>query len=113
MVAADPVRLPAVEALAVIRERQGRVGDAVRLRRQIYSQRAPTSAELVHLGGLAMTAGQTAVAIDAFEKARSDHDLELGVLYLAAGRLENARIHGRTDRFRRSHQPRPGGRVSG
>ena len=31
------------------------------------------------------------MAIDAFEKARSDHELELGVLYLAAGRLQEAR----------------------
>ena len=38
-----------------------------------------------------MAVGQTAVAIDAFEKAHSNHDLELGVLYLAAGRLQDAR----------------------
>src|SRR5260370_24071523 len=40
---------------------------------------------------MAMDAGQTAVGIDAFEKGHSDHDLELGVLYLAAGRLPEAR----------------------
>ena len=40
---------------------------------------------------MAMAVGQTAVAIDAFEKAHDDHDLELGVLYLAAGRLQEAR----------------------
>jgi Tfp pilus assembly protein PilF len=38
-----------------------------------------------------MSVGQTAVAIDAFERAHRDHDLELGVLYLAAGRLADAR----------------------
>ena len=38
-----------------------------------------------------MDAGQTAIAIDAFEKSHSDHNLELGVLYLAAGRLSEAR----------------------
>ena len=91
VVAKDPARLPAVEALATIRERQGRLEDAIRLRQQVNAQRTPTSAELVHLGQLAMTAGQTAAAIDAFEKAHSDHELELGVLYLAAGRLQDAR----------------------
>jgi len=38
-----------------------------------------------------MRAGNTPVAIDAFEKAHADHDLELGVLYLAAGRYDDAR----------------------
>ena len=45
-----------------------------------------------------MALGQTTVAIDAFEKARAiagrrafTHDLELGVLYLAARRFEEAR----------------------
>ncbi len=91
VVADDPERLPAVEGLATIRERQGRIEDAIRLRQQIYRQRAPTSGELVQLGRMAMAVGQTAAAIDAFEKAHDDHDLELGVLYLAAGRLQEAR----------------------
>jgi tetratricopeptide (TPR) repeat protein len=89
--AESPDRLPAVEALAVIRQRQGRIGEAIALRQKIYSQRTPTARELVQLGELAMAAGQTAVAIDAFEKAHSDHDLELGVLYLAASRLQDAK----------------------
>ena len=44
-----------------------------------------------------MAAGQTAVATDAFERARAaegrafKHDLELGVLYLASRRLQDAR----------------------
>ena len=48
------------------------------------------------LGEMAMAAGQTAAAIDAFEKARAaegrafKHDLELGVLYLASRRLQDA-----------------------
>ena len=91
VVAGDPDRLPAVEGLAIIRERQGRIEDAIRLRQQIYRQRAPTSGELVQLGRMAMAVGQTAAAIDAFEKAHNNHDLELGVLYLAAGRLQEAR----------------------
>jgi len=91
VLAQSPDRLPAIEALATVRERQGRIEEAIRLRQKIYSMRTPRPGELVQLGEMAMAAGQTAVAIDAFEKAHSDHDLELGVLYLAAGRLQEAR----------------------
>jgi choline-sulfatase len=96
VVAETPDRLAAVEALAVIRERQGRSADAIALRQKIYSLRTPTGAELEHLGQEAMAVGQTAVATDAFEKARAveggafKHDLELGVLYLASRRLGDA-----------------------
>jgi choline-sulfatase len=97
IVSATPERLPAVEALAVIRERQGRPADAVLLRQKIYTLRTPTSVELLALGRLAMSAAQTPAAIDAFERARVmqgqafSHDLELGVLYLAARRLDEAK----------------------
>ena len=97
IVAEDPDRLPAVQALAVIRERQGRIAEAVALRRKVYAQRTPTAAELVRLGEMAMAIGETDVAIESFERARSmqgpafAHDLELGVLYLAARRLDEAR----------------------
>ena len=87
----EPDRLPALEAMALVREHQGRFEDAIRLRQKIYAMRAPTPVDLAHLGELAMAVGQTNVAIDAFEKAHTDHDLELGVLYLAAGRLTDAR----------------------
>ena len=93
----DPHRLAALDGLADIRERQGRVEEAIRLRRQVYAERPPLPAELEALGELAMQAGQTPVAIDAFERVRSQkgpaftHDLELGVLYLAARRLDEAR----------------------
>jgi hypothetical protein len=46
---------------------------------------------------MAMSAGQTPAAIDAFEQAKGmqgtafGNDLELGVLYMAAGRMEDAR----------------------
>jgi choline-sulfatase len=92
-----PNRLPALEALAVVRERQGRLADAVALRRRIYAMRTPAAAELAQLGRLSMSAGQTAGAIEAFENARRQqgisfaHDLELGVLYLADRRLPEAR----------------------
>jgi choline-sulfatase len=70
IVAETPDRLTAVEALATLKARQGT---------------------------LAMEAGQTADAIAAFERARAlnpasfTHDLDLGVLYLAARRYEEAR----------------------
>jgi choline-sulfatase len=93
----DPDRLPPLEALAVIRERQGRIDEAIRLRRSIYSRRAPSVGELIRLGEMAMDLGQTPVATDAFERVRSlqgpafVRDLDLGVLYLASGRLEEAK----------------------
>jgi arylsulfatase A-like enzyme/Tfp pilus assembly protein PilF len=91
VVADDPDRLPAVEGLAVVREKQGRAAEAIQLWQKVFSMRAASPEELVRLGELAMNSGNAAVAIDAFEKAHSDHDLELGVVYLAAHRLEDAR----------------------
>ena len=95
--AETPDRLPVLEALAVVRERQGRIEDAIALRRKIHGLRDATPAELLRLGQLAMSVGQTGPAIESFEKARQlqggafEHDLELGVLYLAARRLPEAR----------------------
>src|SRR5262249_16838676 len=92
-----PDRLPAVEALAVVRERQGRILEAIALRQKIYLARKPSAMELARLGELAMAAGRTGVAIDSFEKARAlqgnqfRNDVELGVLYLAAKRLPEAK----------------------
>ena len=97
VVAETPERLPAVEALAVIRERQGRIDEAIALRQKIAALRTPTAADLVRLGELAMQAQQTPLAIESFEKARAidgaafRHDLELGVLYLAARQFVEAR----------------------
>jgi tetratricopeptide (TPR) repeat protein len=96
VVAESPERVPALEALAVVRERQGRATDAIRLREKIYQLRTPSSAELVQLGRLAMSVRETGPAIAAFEAARMQdpqkfsHDLELGVLYLDARRLPDA-----------------------
>jgi Tfp pilus assembly protein PilF len=70
VVAESPERLTAAEGLATVRAQQG---------------------------DLAMQAGQTAAAIVDFERARAlqpgafTHNLELGVLYLAARRFEEAR----------------------
>jgi choline-sulfatase len=92
-----PDRLPALEGLAALREKQNRAADALALRQRIAGLKQPTDAEWIRIGELAMRLGQTAAAIDAFEKARAlqrdefRHDLELGVLYLAARDYEPAR----------------------
>lgn len=111
IVAETPDRLPALEALAVVRERQGRASEAISLRQKIYGMREPSAMELVRLGELTMSAGQTPLAIEAFEKARAlqgasfGHDLELGVLYLAAGRMPEAKTS--LDRVAPSHPSYP------
>ncbi len=93
----EPDRLPPLEALAVIRERQDRIDEAVSLRQKIYGMRAATSGELLRLAELQMALGQTEGAIQSLESARAlqggafGNDLELGVLYLAAGRYPDAR----------------------
>src|SRR5690606_8924107 len=46
----QPQRLAAIEGLATVRERQGRLTDAVRLRQQAYSLRDASGAELARLG---------------------------------------------------------------
>jgi choline-sulfatase len=105
--AETPDRLPALEAMAAIRERQGRPADALALRQRIHALRAPSARELVRMGQLAMAAQQTDQAIAAFESARAmqtgpfAHDLELGVLYLAARRFTEARDA--LDRVPRTH----------
>jgi arylsulfatase A-like enzyme/Tfp pilus assembly protein PilF len=97
VVAESPDKVPALEALALVRERQGRLEDALTLRQQIDRLRTPAPAELVHMGTLAMQLGRTPLAIEALERARTAqgpafrNDLELGVLYLDAHRLEDAR----------------------
>jgi len=97
IVAETPDRMPALQALAEARERQKRFEEALQLRQQIAALSPPNPTELVHLGMLAMEVGRTDVAVQSFERARAlqggafKHDLELGVLYLSAHRLEEAR----------------------
>jgi tetratricopeptide (TPR) repeat protein len=92
-----PDRVAVLEGLALVRERQGRMEDAVALRQKIYSLRAPTRDELSALGELQMGLGRTADAIDSFERARAmdarrfAYDFELGLLYLEAHRIVEAR----------------------
>ena len=92
-----PDRVPALEALARIRERQGRLQDAVALREKLFALRTASGAELVRLGQMAMELENSPLAIQSFEAARRSqsaafrNDLELGVLYLSARRFEDAR----------------------
>ena len=90
VVAESPDRLPPLEALAELQERIGDLPAAVVLRQRVATMRVPTAAELVHTGELAMAVGNTNAAIDAFSRVPG-HDLELGVLYLAAHRFSDAR----------------------
>src|ERR1043166_3243638 len=90
VVAQTPDKVPAIEALEQIREREERLPDAIALLQKLYTLRAPTGAELAHLGALAMQTGDTNVALQAFERVPG-HALELGVLYLAAHRFPEAR----------------------
>ncbi|HEY2093342.1 MAG TPA: sulfatase-like hydrolase/transferase [Thermoanaerobaculia bacterium] len=111
VLAQTPDKVPAIEALEAIREREGRVPDAITLLQKLFTLRAPNGADLAHLGALAMQAGDTNVAVDAFEKARAvqgsafRNDLELGVLYLAAHRFPEARDA--LDRIPPSHPDYP------
>jgi Tfp pilus assembly protein PilF len=97
VLASEPDRLPAIEALATIRERQERVPDAIALWQRAFALRSPSAPELAHLGDLEMGVGMTDPAIVAFERARAldthgfRRDLDLGVLYLAARRFADAR----------------------
>jgi tetratricopeptide (TPR) repeat protein len=107
VVAETPDRTPAVEALAIVRERQGRIGDAVTLWQKVFTLRDPDRIELGRLGQLAMQAQRTDLAIEAFERALATsggpfvHDLELGVAYLSVRRFEDARAA--LDRVPASH----------
>jgi tetratricopeptide (TPR) repeat protein len=111
VVAESPERLPALEALAGLRERQGRNVDAIELRRRVYALREPSALELLRLGQLAMILQRTPLALQSFEKARAllggafEHDLELGVLYLAERRYTDARDA--LDRVPATHREHP------
>ncbi|HEY2323427.1 MAG TPA: sulfatase-like hydrolase/transferase [Thermoanaerobaculia bacterium] len=104
VLAQTPDKVPAIEALEQIREREERLPDAIALLQRLYTLRAPTASELAHLGTLAMQVGQTNVALDAFQRVPG-HDLELGVLYLAEHRFPEARDA--LDRVPASHPDYP------
>lgn len=94
---AQPDRVAAIEGLARIRARQGRMAEAAALlERSVPLARDPAT-RLVEVGLLRMQLGETAPAIAALEQARASQgsafrrSLELGVLYLASRRFEEAR----------------------
>jgi choline-sulfatase len=107
----DPDRLPALEALATIRAKQGRAGEALQLWQRVQTLRASAPADLNEVGRLAMALQRTDIAIQAFERAHAvqgtafPHDLELGVLYLSARRFSEARDA--LDRVPASHPDYP------
>ena len=90
-------RLPVLEALARLREREHRPADAIGLWSRIHALRAPRPGERARVGLLAMDAEKTPLALQAFEDERArepaafTNNLELGVLYLSARRFEDAR----------------------
>jgi arylsulfatase A-like enzyme/tetratricopeptide (TPR) repeat protein len=106
-----PDRVPAIEALAAIRERQGRLPDVLALRERLYALRAPSPVEAAQLGLLAMRLERTQAAIAWLERARAAqgatfrNNLELGVLYLADRRFVEARDA--LDRIPASHPEYP------
>jgi choline-sulfatase len=106
-----PERVAALEALADLRERQGRPQDSIALRLRIQALRPLSGPELIQLGMLAMSVADTPTAIRAFEGARAiqgkefRQDLELGVAYLAARRFADARDA--LDRVPASHRGYP------
>jgi len=97
VVAETPDRLPALEALARVRQVQGRLAEAAALLERLVAVKSDPVDELLELGDLRMALGETGPAITAFERAREiagdgfPRSLELGVLYLADRRLEEAR----------------------
>ena len=107
----EPDRLPPLEALSVVRERQGRLPEALRMRQKIATMRVVSASERIHMAELAMNVGDTTAAIESFESARAtqgeafQNDLELGVLFLAAGRLTEAKAA--LDRVRPTHPAYP------
>jgi tetratricopeptide (TPR) repeat protein len=84
-----PKKLPALEALARMREGQGRYAEAARLMERVVALKESPAAEWIRLGELEMALADTPAAIRAFEEARRlqgeafDRYLELGVCYLA------------------------------
>lgn len=96
VLARDPSREPALEALARIRQEQGRLSEAADLLARLAERSRSPAAALTRLGMVSMELGRTDAAIGAFERALAlqgdafENDLELGVLYLAVRRLDEA-----------------------
>ncbi len=111
VLAAIPDRVPALEALAALREREGRPQEAQALLLRLERLRPLSGSECVRLGLAAMAGGDTPVATRALESARTiqgtgfRQDLELGAVYMASGRFTDARVA--LDRVPASHPAYP------
>ena len=96
VIAQMPDRVSALRALAQIYTRQGRIEDATRMLERVVELEESPGLELARLGELRMSAGDTAGAIRALEKAQTilgeefTYHLELGVVYLANRQLAQA-----------------------
>ncbi len=106
-----PARLAALEGLAQVRERQGRLGAAAALLERAAALETAPVGTLLRLGELRMAMTDTPGAIRAFERARAlageafPGHLELGVCYLAARRFAEAAAS--LDRVPASHPGYP------
>ena len=96
LLARTPERVPALQAMARLRERQGRPADAADLLSRALAVVGQDAEISGRLGNLWMQLGATDLAINAFEDERLAagsgfrHAIELGVCYLAVGRLDEA-----------------------
>jgi tetratricopeptide (TPR) repeat protein len=90
---AMPHKLPALEALARIRESERRFDEAAQLMERVVALKEDPAADWVRLGEIEMARTNTPGAIRAFEEAQRiqgrdfDRSLELGVCYLAVSRF--------------------------
>jgi tetratricopeptide (TPR) repeat protein len=95
--AVDPESVDARHYEALHHLRAGRPAEAAPLFEQVLTRQPERRAALAALAEIRMAQGRTEDAIALFERARAvagdgfEHDLELGVLYLAARRLDEAR----------------------
>ncbi len=93
-----PDRLPALEGLLTIYARRGDDDRVMQTLEKIVKIKDAPGPELVKLGQMRMTQGDTKAAISAFEQAsqildqRFRQNLELGVLYLADRQFANAAL---------------------
>jgi arylsulfatase A-like enzyme/Tfp pilus assembly protein PilF len=94
---AQPDRVQALEGLAKIRFRQGRLADAAGLLERAAPLTRDPGGRWAEAGLARMELGETPAAIDDLERARDlqgdgfRRHIELGVLYLSARRLDEAR----------------------
>jgi arylsulfatase A-like enzyme/Tfp pilus assembly protein PilF len=91
-----PRKVGILISLVQIRERQGRIEEARSYLRRAMALEEPKAFEYLKLGEYSMALQDTPAAIQAFERARQlqgngfTHSLELGVCYMAIGRLPEA-----------------------